>query len=388
MPKIAGQRPTTSACTPTSIGEFTSASNTGACRVSHFPRSDRPSIGNKLRETPVARAHASGSTSHWVGEPWATDGRLVPGWKDLVKALIRPAAPMRTAVAAEIARQFALCAEHGLDPRTLSHVDSHQHVHAFNHIWQPVLKLAREHNIPRVRVPWCPTFHAMKKNIGGVAPAVDRPRPTSATCRDIYPAWVWQKRAITRLISSPTRFGHRPRRDIELVVHPGVNTPALETRYHDWHFDWTGRAGRAAVETIRRFRRGGGLSVCVNAACWHFYCTLIDMAKSPKTSLKNPEGGLTAAGRKAFKEKEGSNLKPGVKGAVDSPEKMKRKGSFLRRHFATLRGPLVDENGKPTRLALSAHAWGEPVPKTKAAAKKLADKGTKLLERYEKSKSK
>lgn len=67
---------------------------------------------------------------------------------------------------------------------------------------------------------------------------------------------------------------------------------------------------------------------------------------------------------------------------------MRRKGSFLRRHFANPRGPMVDESGKPTRLALSAHAWGEPVPKTMAAAKKLAAKGAKLLERYAKTKAK
>jgi hypothetical protein len=47
---------------------------------------------------------------------------------------------------------------------------------------------------------------------------------------------------------------------------------------------------------------------------------------------------------------------------------------------------MQDEQGKPTRLALSAHAWGEPVPKTVAAAKKLADKGTKLLEKYRRTK--
>jgi len=104
-----------------------------------------------------------------------------------------------------------------------------------------------------------------------------------------------------------------------------------------------------------------------------------------KKSLKDPSGGLTAAGRAAFKKKEGSNLKPGVKGKADTPQKMKRKGSFLRRHFADPRGPMQDENGEPTRLALSAHAWGEPVPKTKADAKKLAEKGSKLLERYQKT---
>lgn len=110
--------------------------------------------------------------------------------------------------------------------------------------------------------------------------------------------------------------------------------------------------------------------------------------RARKSVLKDPAGGLTAAGRRAFNARDGSNLKPGVRGPADTPEKMRRKGSFLRRHFTTLRGPLLDEDGKPTRLALSAHAWGEPVPKTAAAAKKLADKGARLLERYQRAKKK
>ena len=103
-----------------------------------------------------------------------------------------------------------------------------------------------------------------------------------------------------------------------------------------------------------------------------------------KKVLKDPKGGLTAAGREHFKETEGANLKPGVKGAADTPEKMKRKGSFLRRHFANAdsTGPMKDEKGKPTRRALSATAWGEPVPATPGDAKKLAKKGTELLEKF------
>jgi hypothetical protein len=97
---------------------------------------------------------------------------------------------------------------------------------------------------------------------------------------------------------------------------------------------------------------------------------------------KDPKGGLTAEGRRFFAKREGSHLKPGVTGAADTPEKMRRKGSFLRRHFTHPRGPMIDNKGQPTRLALSAHAWGEPVPKTMAAAKKLAAKGHKLLEQY------
>ena len=117
-------------------------------------------------------------------------------------------------------------------------------------------------------------------------------------------------------------------------------------------------------------------------------------ASTPRASsgpLKDPKGGLTAAGRAHYKETEGSNLKPGVTKktlAEMTPDEVKRKGSFLRRHFATLRGPLVGEDGKPTRLALQARAWGEPVPKTTEAAAKLAEKGTRLLERYQKLKDK
>lgn len=102
---------------------------------------------------------------------------------------------------------------------------------------------------------------------------------------------------------------------------------------------------------------------------------------------KDPEGGLTAAGRAAFARKEGSHLRPGVKGRADTPEKQLRKGSFLRRHFANPRGPM-ERDGKPTRLALSAHAWGEPVPKTSSDAKKLAAKGKSLLEKYHQSQEK
>lgn len=105
-----------------------------------------------------------------------------------------------------------------------------------------------------------------------------------------------------------------------------------------------------------------------------------------KKRLKDPEGGLTQAGRAHFKRKEGSNLKPGVKGAADTPEKKRRKGSFLTRFFTNPSGPMKNEKGEPTRLALSANAWGEPVPQSREAAIKLAAKGRSLLKRYESSK--
>jgi hypothetical protein len=104
---------------------------------------------------------------------------------------------------------------------------------------------------------------------------------------------------------------------------------------------------------------------------------------------KDPKGGLTAAGRKEFEQKEGAHLKPGVKKfeAEMSPEEMKRKGSWAARFYGRESlPPLKKKDGSPTRFALSAAAWGEPVPKTEAAARKIAAKGKKLLEKYRKLK--
>ncbi len=106
---------------------------------------------------------------------------------------------------------------------------------------------------------------------------------------------------------------------------------------------------------------------------------------TPSKKRKDPSGGLTALGRKHFAEKDGSHLKPGVK-HEKTPDDLRRKGSFLRRHYGkeTI-SPLFDKKGEPTRYALQAHAWGEPVPRTKGDVQKLARKGTALLERYHKT---
>lgn len=111
-----------------------------------------------------------------------------------------------------------------------------------------------------------------------------------------------------------------------------------------------------------------------------------------KTSpTRDPKGGLTAAGRKAFRRRDGAHLKPGVKKKLSemTPQEMRRKGSWAVRFYGRAKlPPLVDEKGRPTRHALSAHAWGEPVPKTIAAARRIAAKGRRLLARYERTKRK
>lgn len=139
---------------------------------------------------------------------------------------------------------------------------------------------------------------------------------------------------------------------------------------------------------MKKGKGGKMVPNCVPAEKSKSYYNLDSQTKAAKKPLRDPKGGLTAAGRAHFKRTEGANLKPGVKGAADTPEKMRRKGSFLTRFFTNPSGPMVGENGKPTRLALSAAAWGEPVPKNRSDAAKLAAKGRRLLERYENTKKK
>jgi hypothetical protein len=67
---------------------------------------------------------------------------------------------------------------------------------------------------------------------------------------------------------------------------------------------------------------------------------------------KNPAGGLNAKGRASYKAQTGGTLKPPVKSG-DNP----RRASFLAR-MGNMPGPMRDEKGRPTRLALALRAWG------------------------------
>jgi hypothetical protein len=76
----------------------------------------------------------------------------------------------------------------------------------------------------------------------------------------------------------------------------------------------------------------------------------------------------------------------GVKWTMNemTPDEMRRKGSWAVRFYGRS-GPLpklIDDKGRPTRFALTAAAWGEPVPKTVAAARRIAAKGHRLLTAY------
>jgi len=72
---------------------------------------------------------------------------------------------------------------------------------------------------------------------------------------------------------------------------------------------------------------------------------------------KSKTGGLTAAGRRYFKAKEGANLQAPVTGKVKRGSKAAgRRKSFCAR-MSGVKGPMKDSKGRPTRKALALRKW-------------------------------
>lgn len=89
--------------------------------------------------------------------------------------------------------------------------------------------------------------------------------------------------------------------------------------------------------------------------------------------MHDPKGGLSSEGRKHFKQKDGSNLKPGVKSYDSASTADKKRWISWATRFAGNPQPLKKPNGEPTNYALMFQAWGRPIPKTAADVKATYD---------------
>lgn len=88
---------------------------------------------------------------------------------------------------------------------------------------------------------------------------------------------------------------------------------------------------------------------------------------------KDPQGGLTAKGRAHYARTEGASLKPGVKNYESaSPADKKRWISWALRFYNRKALPPMQKDGKPTRMALTAQAWGHEPPKNELEARAIA----------------
>jgi HK97 family phage prohead protease len=119
---------------------------------------------------------------------------------------------------------------------------------------------------------------------------------------------------------------------------------------------------------------------CANCDCIDCECVNCKPRQTEKSETwqrkegQNPKGGLNSKGRASLKA-QGQNIRPGVKNySKASVADKKRWISWALRFYTNPSGPMIGKNGEPTRLALTAAAWGEPVPKTRAAAQAIAAK--------------
>ena len=182
-----------------------------------------------------------------VGEPWASDGRVIANWWEFLKRLILQSQQMKEAVACEIQQQVQICKDQGFNPQMLAHLDSHQHVHVFANVWDVCFRVARKHGIPRIRIPWCPARRIAKRGLPGLAlQFLARQRSQQMQsflpCLGLAHAGRNTAEIFGRELQYSASSGHP---DVEMVVHPGRNTPELKSRDPDWDFDWEGE--RAAL---------------------------------------------------------------------------------------------------------------------------------------------
>ena len=165
-----------------------------------------------------------------VGEPWLSSAHFFSSWSSLLPWLALPGRGPE--LATEVRAQLRKMLDAGVMP---THLDSHQHVHVMPSIWPIVMQVAREHGIGRVRVPATPDRRIAKPSLAGRALqrlAELRRGPTSLPCIGIARAG---HNTAERLIEELTAAKGA---DVELVAHPGIDTPALQAKYGAWKFDW------------------------------------------------------------------------------------------------------------------------------------------------------
>lgn len=109
--------------------------------------------------------------------------------------------------------------------------------------------------------------------------------------------------------------------------------------------DYVSTANRHMREIAGKPAAKGGLAMAEGGGAW------------TRKEGKNPEGGLNAKGRASLKA-QGHDIKPPVsaKQAKKSPKAAARRKSFCAR-MSGMPGPMTDDNGKPTRKALSLRKW-------------------------------
>jgi chitin disaccharide deacetylase len=161
-------------------------------------------------------------------------------------------------VRAELAAQIERCLDSGLRP---SHLDSHQHVHMWPSLLRIVVDLARRYDIPAIRSTRLDLAVESRSRVKG-AGIVRAGMVSVLGALGLRAAGVIRRAGLvtTGQLRGVLSSGHLggnvlsalldklPPEVTEIVVHPGVAEPELQTHYAHWGFDWEGEL--AALERL------------------------------------------------------------------------------------------------------------------------------------------
>jgi chitin disaccharide deacetylase len=157
------------------------------------------------------------------------DGRFRHSWKPFIAACLARRVSLDE-VERELAAQIERLRSAGV---TLTHLDSHQHIHAYPPIFTIVLSLAGRYGIGVVRVPF--------------------ERRTAAVGGDLRARAAGWRQAVQNVA-----LGRWARIDRDAAAAAGVRTPAFIGRVH------TGILDRAALESMLRHARPGVTELMVH----------------------------------------------------------------------------------------------------------------------------
>jgi chitin disaccharide deacetylase len=197
---------------------------TGVSVAANGQAIDWPAVRELARRVHVG-VHAT-----LVGEPWLTRTRFFTSWSTLVPWLMWPG--HAGLLEREVRAQVDSMLQAGVTP---THLDSHQHVHVMPTVWPVVSRVAKEYSIARVRVPATPDRSIAKQSVAGrVLQRLSEWRQTDASLPCIGIAQAGHNTAARLIAELEAARGA----DVELVAHPGIDTPGLQARYPAWKFDW------------------------------------------------------------------------------------------------------------------------------------------------------
>jgi len=189
------------------------------------------------------------------------NGRFHANYKTFLYYLLRgriSLAEIRT----ELTKQIEMAIAHGIK---LSHIDSHQHVHMIPQIWKIIKEIALDYDISWVRNS---SFDRPFKSLNSRSEVLFRLGLNTLSIIARYSSQFLKSPETTAGIHVS---GHLTESDLstiiadlrkgrtELVVHPGISTEALRSKYPAWHFDWSGELSATVSERVRQLLNDEGI---------------------------------------------------------------------------------------------------------------------------------